>query len=354
MIDRRIAKIKLRRGTESERSSVIFDEGELAYTTDSKRVYIGDGTTTGGIQVNNKITIDNTLFPSAPQATDIFFRIDEDRAYIYDGTTWQHIGGDADNITIEYDSGFKLKDGGIQREHIGSEVYRIDGGLSSLSAEGIFINYEPTDFQVVGGVFKIIPNSIVTTFSAGAIIKSISGLSANTDNDTIHIVDNKITLQNVYNNQIIGGITPDKISNSFVNSNSGLSADPTTGIYIKTNTNHLNFNVDGDLQLNLTPLSSQKSNTGYQVLHNDFVMQWGQTAGLSANQFLTIKFPLTSWAVCYNVQATIGYNALINNNFVPVTKNITFSSFDVALDYSATTPSTTETATIYWTAVGYL
>lgn len=43
-----IVKIKFRRGTEAERSNVIFDEGEPAYTTDTKRLIIGDGTTEGG------------------------------------------------------------------------------------------------------------------------------------------------------------------------------------------------------------------------------------------------------------------------------------------------------------------
>lgn len=354
MIDRRIAKIKLRRGSEAERSLVTFDEGELVYTTDTKRVYIGDGNTVGGTSVSNKITIDND-FPATGRPTDIFFSTSQDKGYIYDGTTWQLLGGDVDNITIDYNANgwYKLKDGGIQREHIGSDVYKLDGGLSSLSTEGIFINFDPADFEVVGGVFKLLPNTSITVHPSGAILNTISGLSANIDNDTLKISDNKITLQNVYNNQIVGGITPNKVTTTFVNSASGLSID-TNGVAIKTNSNQLNFDVDGKLQLNTTGLSSQKSNNGYQVMQNDFCMQWGRTAGLSANKFITIVFPLTSWAVCYNVQTTIGYNSFINNNFVPIIKNITLSSFDVGLDYSTSAPSNTETATIYWTALGYI
>jgi len=350
MIDRRIAKIKLRRGSEAERSSVTFDEGELVYTTDTKRIYIGDGNTAGGISVSNKITIGDD-FPATFRATDIFFRTLDDRGYIYDGATWQLLGGYADDTTIEYDSGYKLKAGGIQREHIGSEVFSIGGGLSSLSTEGIFINFDPADFVVVDGVFKLLPNTSLTVSSSGAIVNSVSGLSANVDNDTIRILGNKITLQNVYNNQIVGGITPNKVTTTFVNSASGVSID-TNGIAIKTNSSQISFDVDGKLQL--TTLSSQKSNNGYQVMQNGFVTQWGSTAGLSANKFITIVYPLTSWAQCYNVQTTIGYSAIINNNFVPIIKNITLSSFDVALDYSATSPSPTETATIYWTALGYI
>ena len=39
MIDRRIAKIKLRRGNEADRTGVVFEEGEMVYAIDSKKVY---------------------------------------------------------------------------------------------------------------------------------------------------------------------------------------------------------------------------------------------------------------------------------------------------------------------------
>ena len=40
--------LRLRRGTDGERLSVTPKAGELVYTTDTKRVYVGDGTTIGG------------------------------------------------------------------------------------------------------------------------------------------------------------------------------------------------------------------------------------------------------------------------------------------------------------------
>lgn len=51
--------LKIRRGTEAERQTVIPAEGELVYTTDEKRVYIGDGTTVGGIPID---IVDRTGF----------------------------------------------------------------------------------------------------------------------------------------------------------------------------------------------------------------------------------------------------------------------------------------------------
>ena len=41
--------LKLRRGTEANRTSITPAEGELIYITDTKKLYSGDGTTAGGV-----------------------------------------------------------------------------------------------------------------------------------------------------------------------------------------------------------------------------------------------------------------------------------------------------------------
>lgn len=43
--------IKIRRGLDADRTSVIFEEGEVLYTTDTKSFFIGDGVTAGGNQI---------------------------------------------------------------------------------------------------------------------------------------------------------------------------------------------------------------------------------------------------------------------------------------------------------------
>jgi hypothetical protein len=66
MIDRRTGSIKVRRGTEEQRIGTIFELGEFVYITDRKRLYIGDGTTYGGILVSNKNHITATALASIP------------------------------------------------------------------------------------------------------------------------------------------------------------------------------------------------------------------------------------------------------------------------------------------------
>ena len=43
--------LRLRRGTDAERLLITPVEGELIYTTDTKLLYAGDGTTAGGTLV---------------------------------------------------------------------------------------------------------------------------------------------------------------------------------------------------------------------------------------------------------------------------------------------------------------
>lgn len=43
--------LRVKRGLESNRSSQTPLEGEFIYTTDEKKVYIGDGTTSGGVPI---------------------------------------------------------------------------------------------------------------------------------------------------------------------------------------------------------------------------------------------------------------------------------------------------------------
>ena len=49
-----LVKIIIRSGTDASRKGIILDVGELGYTTDTQRLFAGDGVTTGGILLTNK------------------------------------------------------------------------------------------------------------------------------------------------------------------------------------------------------------------------------------------------------------------------------------------------------------
>jgi hypothetical protein len=48
--------LKLRRGTDSGRTAITPAEGEPIYTTDTKELYVGDGSTAGGIKITGGVT----------------------------------------------------------------------------------------------------------------------------------------------------------------------------------------------------------------------------------------------------------------------------------------------------------
>lgn len=84
MIDRRIGKIKLRRGTDQERQTIVFAEGELIYTIDDNRGFVGDGVTTGGLPISNKNFIVTSISPLPSKAIycDIIHNITDSTTYI--------------------------------------------------------------------------------------------------------------------------------------------------------------------------------------------------------------------------------------------------------------------------------
>lgn len=75
-----IRRIKIRRGVESQRTSVIFDQGEPVYIRDKKRLYIGDSVTYGGI-VQTHITFiqNNNTIPAEALPNEIIYnKIDKE------------------------------------------------------------------------------------------------------------------------------------------------------------------------------------------------------------------------------------------------------------------------------------
>ena len=54
ILENTLLKLLVRRGTNEDRKQITLETGELGYATDTKRLYIGDGVTGGGVLVGNK------------------------------------------------------------------------------------------------------------------------------------------------------------------------------------------------------------------------------------------------------------------------------------------------------------
>ena len=77
ILENTLLKLLVRRGTNEDRKNITLDEGELGYTTDTKRLFIGDGTNAGGNLIGNKFlgsTEDLTNLPG--EINDLAFDSD--------------------------------------------------------------------------------------------------------------------------------------------------------------------------------------------------------------------------------------------------------------------------------------
>lgn len=147
MIDRRIVGYLARRGTNSERTQVLFETGELVYTTDTKRVYIGDGVTTGGVPASNTNSI-LTYFPTTSAIGDLVYRSDLLRTYIATATGFTYIGPYPDNESINfYNNKLQVADKGITYSKLNSNVAASNGGLTATST-GLSINCDPVTLGI--------------------------------------------------------------------------------------------------------------------------------------------------------------------------------------------------------------
>ena len=61
--------LRVRRGTNADRQTITPDQGELIYTIDTKRLYIGDGINAGGLPVTGDpfLGIDNIVEDTSPE-----------------------------------------------------------------------------------------------------------------------------------------------------------------------------------------------------------------------------------------------------------------------------------------------
>ena len=99
------AIIRVRRGKDVERLSTQFEDGELVYTTDKKRLYVGDGLgingNVGGNLVGNKVWYTNNFqnLTGNIERYDLVYRYDSEGLYVLIGdqptnaTSYMLVGG---------------------------------------------------------------------------------------------------------------------------------------------------------------------------------------------------------------------------------------------------------------------
>lgn len=195
MADQVDAIIRLRRGNDSVRRTITFQSGEVGFSTDVKRAFIGDGATVGGNLLGNQNTLGSTPNPSAIKY-DIYYDNLSCITYMLSNDSgpdfiknYAIISPLADEISLTYKNGrfainplyfnnpntgyvhlsgdtmlgyLTLKGLPISALHATPKIY-VDNGLSALSAK--IVNYINTGDGTPNGGFVHLSGDTMKTGS---------------------------------------------------------------------------------------------------------------------------------------------------------------------------------------------
>lgn len=184
MPDITIVKIKVRRGSDDQRKQLVLDQGELGYTIDTKRVFVGDGSLSGGRVVGNKnfgvFNLESGLGNVAgAQIGDIGYansKLYTLTASEYDSslTGWSYVGPALDNENIEFTASntLTIKQSSLDANDItnsafGSGLVR-DGSSISIDLNTDFLELSSTKLSLKAS--SITEREIKTTALSSGLV----------------------------------------------------------------------------------------------------------------------------------------------------------------------------------------
>lgn len=133
--------LKLRRGLSTDRTTVTPAEGELLYTTDTKLVYVGDGTTVGGNIISGGSAASDLVNDTSPQLGGNL-----------DVNGFDIVSADGVDINIDPGIGGKVLLNGV----IGVD------GLGNFTHDGQ-LNFSPTGVLSIGNNTNLIDGNVYIT-----------------------------------------------------------------------------------------------------------------------------------------------------------------------------------------------
>lgn len=146
ILENTLLKLLVRRGLEQDRRVIVLSEGELGYTTDTKRLYIGDGSTAGGVLAGNKfiaINNDHETYTEEAVKGDLVYNTTKDKLYTRTASAWEEVGGvyEPGNNTIVIDGNNQvfvgtLSANNFSNDAVGNSIV-VDSGRISLNGQSI-------------------------------------------------------------------------------------------------------------------------------------------------------------------------------------------------------------------------
>ena len=184
ILENTLLKLLVRRGSNLDRQQIVLSEGELGYTTDDKRLFVGDASTAGGILAGNKYkgaAADHTTITNV-EPGDYVVNTTEKTLYIKTDASYQAAGTvlTAMNDTIVIDSttgtisaNFTLSAGKIDYRAVGNSI-ELDGtGAIALSSTRIKTNsIRPSSTTYLNLPQKLEINEVEYGFPGGGLVNN--------------------------------------------------------------------------------------------------------------------------------------------------------------------------------------
>ena len=264
-----IVKLKVRRGSDAQRKTIVLDQGEIGYTLDTRRLFVGDGSTFGGQSVGTKnigpfANVASLGPDSSPgmQVGDIGYA--DSKLYMLTSTNYNdslsgyaYIGNLPDDTFLEFDSNNKLT---IRKEAFNAEFFAptfFGEGLLSAAGGVASVNTNSDYFEISASSITPVANSITereiktTALSSGLVGGNSTPLKVNIDPEQFEFdVNSKIKLKSLGATTIPVSSWAGQDGNNLVGS--GLSIDAITN-KLKTDLRTVNIDTfsvsDGKLSL---------------------------------------------------------------------------------------------------------
>jgi hypothetical protein len=317
---------KIRRGTNAQRLLITPAEGELIYTTDTKKLFTGDGTTLGGVAVDTGTVAFSGI------ASDVTPDVDSTRDIGATGNRWAE--GWFDNVYGAFTGALTGNvtgnlSGNVTGNVTGNLIGNVSGDVTGDLNGSVFAD---DSTAMLDAIQKRIKADVYST--AGTLLLSTNPATNVVSNGDVVITDNVVTLLNGLDNIQLGTNTSAlgvglRIKSPVISN----KAIETTSLTDGNNADSFEIQVSrGTLSI---PTSVQQGDPLFTIVANGYD---GSAYRFSSAMFANVETDSNNPVSPGAVPGIIGFVTSADGG--ATTKNLVFNSFG-ELGVNLTTPTAT-------------
>ena len=318
---------KIKRGPDADRLLITPAQGELIYTTDTKKLYVGDGTTLGGVAVDTGTVAFSGI------ASDVTPDVDSTRDIGATGNRWAE--GWFDNVYGAFTGALTGNvtgnlSGNVTGNVTGNLTGNVDGNVTGDLVGSVFADDSTT---VIDAIQKKIFGSIYSPNNGNLYLSTNPSNNYLTNGDVV-ITDNVVTLLNGLDNIQLGTNSSAlgvglRIKSPVISNKAIETTSLTDGI------NSESFEIQVSRGTLSVPTSVQQGDTLFALVANGYD---GSAYRFSSAMFATVETQSANPVAPGAVPGIIGF--VTSDDGGATTKNLVFNSFG-ELGVNLTTPTAT-------------